>query len=142
MNIQRFAAAVVAVYLVLWALAIGLFDYALAAQLVGLKAVFRPEVEMNQLVIWTAGGHFLQVLVFCYIFLKGYEQKGVMEGVRYGLLIGLLFATTDLTWRAGLPIDTGTTIAWALADLIMWTVGGAVLAAIYRPADDQAVADG
>ena len=52
--------------------------------------------ETEHMVSWV--GRILFSLVFCYNFLQRYENKSVGEGVRYGLLIGLLLIGLDLDW--------------------------------------------
>ena len=90
---------------------------------------------MNELFAWAIIGHLVQTIVFCYIFLQGYENKGVMEGVRFGLLMGLFLASVDVTWYPALPIEAITSAVWVISDLVLSIAGGAVLAAVYRPAD-------
>ena len=78
-------------------------------------------------------GRILYTLVFCYIFLQGYENKGVGEGVRYGLLIGLLLIGLDLDWYGVTNVVLSDAGAWWVTDLVASIVGGAVLATVYQP---------
>ena len=135
MNAKRFALAVVAVFITMWLLSLLIYDVLFVEQTRSLMALFRPEAEMTDRFAWIIIGHFAQTIVFCYIFLQGYENKGVMEGVRFGLLMGLFLASVDVTWYAALPIEAVTSVVWVISDLVLAIAGGAVLAAVYRPAD-------
>ncbi len=69
---------------------------------------------------------------FTLIFSKGYEGKGIMEGVRYGLYIGI--------WMSmGMAYGTYTMIAipyslalkWFLLGIVQYIIMGIVVAAVY-----------
>lgn len=140
MNTKRFVLAVVAVYVVLAAFGITFYENVFAAQFAPFEAFMRPQAEMVNMMAWSLLGHLAQVIVFCFIFLKGYENKGVMEGVRYGVLIGLYMVSLDVVWYSALPLPLSTLIFWAVLDFIMMVIAGAVLAAIYKPAEAPAEA--
>ena len=58
-------------------------------------------------------------LLFTCIFTKGYEGKGPMEGIRYGLLVGLLITVPGaFATYAVQPITLSLAIAW----FVYWTV--------------------
>lgn len=71
-------------------------------------------------------------LVFTFIFTKGYENKGIGEGVRYGILIGLLFIPTNLIFFAVQPLPWALVVLWSIGGLIEMMLAGAITAAIYR----------
>ncbi|MGH8496229.1 MAG: hypothetical protein ACREVN_08835 [Gammaproteobacteria bacterium] len=95
--------------------------------------VFRPEPEFQGMmwVIFVTGA--VTTFLFCYIFTKGYEGKGLAEGLRYGLLIGLLMSVPMLDQYVLYPLSLNLTVTWFLTGVINFMIGGAVLAAIYRP---------
>jgi hypothetical protein len=110
--------------------------YVLGDTYQALSHVWRPEAEMMSKMwimfltsaVWT--------VLFCYIFTRGYENKGVMEGVRYGLMIGL-FIGIPFSYEsyAIYPITIGLANAWVILSVVMAIACGAVLAAIYKPAE-------
>jgi len=79
-------------------------------------------------------GQLLLPIIFLYIFLKGYENRGVWEGVRYGVLIGLLFVPTNFIWYAVQPLPFILIVAWIVGGIIEMALAGAIVAKIYRPA--------
>jgi len=84
--------------------------------------------------IWLVLGQLVISVMFCFIFLKGYENKGVMEGVRYGGLISLLFIGPNLIFYAVQPLPLNLIVYWSIGGLIEVMIAGAILALIYQPA--------
>ena len=54
-----------------------------------LAASFRPKEQMDSMMPIMILSGTVVLFLFCYIFTKGREGKGVIEGVRYGALMGL-----------------------------------------------------
>jgi hypothetical protein len=99
-----------------------------------LASVWRPEAEMQAKMWIFFVTSFVAIFLFCYIFTKGYENKGVVEGVRYGVLVGLLL-TVPMAYDSYViyPIPYSLALTWFLTGMVFWVVLGALLAAIYRP---------
>jgi len=80
-------------------------------------------------------GLFFAMLVATYLYAKGYEGgSGVQEGMRFGVLIGLL----TVGYVAGvnyaiMNIGMRMAAAYALAGLVEWVVVGMVMGFIYHP---------
>ena len=73
-------------------------------------------------------------LVFVFIFTKGYEGKGVMEGIRYGFWIGLIVSFVgSFNQFTVYPIPYGLTWQWIIYGMIELMIVGAVTALIYKP---------
>lgn len=83
---------------------------------------------------WIAmlAGQMIFPLMFTYIFTKGYENKGIPEGIRYGVLIGLLFLPSNLIFYAVMPLPSVLAAAWILGGIIEMAVLGAIVAGIYK----------
>ncbi len=131
MNVQRFGMAAVAVFVVFGVVYIGAM-YLFADQFKALMESFSMSEEPG-MSTWV--GRVLYTLVFCYIFVQGYENKGIAEGVRYGLLIGLLLLGINLDWFGYLDIAVGDAAVGWLVDFVASIAAGATIAAIYKPAD-------
>lgn len=73
---------------------------------------------------------------FTLIFIKGYEGKGVGEGVRYGIYVGLLINMTEFLIRSGTTTMPGS-ILWGyhVGMTIVCIVMGVAAAAMYKPAN-------
>jgi len=96
--------------------------------------VFRPQAEMN-LVVGFAATAF-GFLVFAYAFAKGYEGGvGVLEGLRFGVVIGLLLSCFAVVWNyVTLPLSGTLAVAWIADTIAEMALYGAVVGLVYRPA--------
>ena len=99
-----------------------------------MASVWRPKAEMDSMMWVMMLSAALATFIFCYIFTRNYEGKGVAEGLRYGALIGVLVSvcgSIDQFWIY--PIPFSLAFKWLTSGLAYWMVLGAVLALIYRP---------
>ena len=75
-------------------------------------------------------------LLFVYIFTKGYEGKGIAEGAKYGLIIGLFVSLTgSYSQYVVYPLPYSLALKWFLYGTIELIVAGIVVALIYKPAE-------
>jgi len=96
--------------------------------------LWRPEAEMARysLVMWL--GTLFYAFFFVFVFSKGYEGRGIAEGLRFGLFIGLLIGVpvTAGFW-ASMPVPNAIAAGWLIGGVIENIAVGAVAAAVYRP---------
>jgi hypothetical protein len=104
-----------------------------------LASAFRPEAEMLDL-MWIMMLTGLGVLfLFCYIFTKGHEGKGIGEGIRYGALIGTLVSLpTAIDAYVIYPITVELAAMWFVSGVLSFVIFGAIFAAIYKPSSSHA----
>lgn len=96
--------------------------------------LWRPTAEMNQMMwlMWLSG--LIWAFLFVYIFAKGYEGKGLIEGFRYGIVIGIFFSlTTSLGTYSVQPIGFGLAASWFISGFIQIIIYGLIAALIYAP---------
>ena len=99
-----------------------------------LASVFRPEEQMNSMMWIMMISAALVVFVFCYVFTQGREGTGVMEGVRYGTLMGLFLALpTSIDAYVIYPITQELAAVWFISAVVSLRRGGAVVAVIDKP---------
>ena len=87
-------------------------------------------------------GQLLVAFGFCFIYTKGYQAKGICEGLRYGFYVCVAFAwgPTLITYPVYLyPGDL--TLMWGVVYLIELLVCGLIVGAIYTPAEAKVVTD-
>jgi hypothetical protein len=100
----------------------------------GLADVFRVEAEMMGMMWMMMAGSLLYLFLFCYIFTKGYEGKGVSEGARYGLLMGLFLSIPmSVDNFVVYPLPGSLAVTWFISGVVSFVAAGAVFAAIYKP---------
>jgi hypothetical protein len=99
-----------------------------------LASAFRPEAEMMDM-MWIMMLTGLGVLfLFCYIFTKGHEGKGIGEGVRYGGLVGVLVGLPSaVDVYVVYPITAELSAIWFVTGVLSFMIFGAIFAAIYKP---------
>ena len=102
-----------------------------------LASAFRPEAEMMDM-MWIMMLTGLGVLfLFCYIFTKGYEGKGVVEGLRYGVIMGVLLSfPAAIDVYVIFPITCDLAMKWFASGVASFTIFGALFAVIYKPSAD------
>ena len=107
MNVKRFVLGFVAVFVASQVLGFVIHQVLLGATYASLADVWRPEAEMmaKMWMMWITGG--LWTVLFCYIFTRGYEDKGIMEGLRFGLLIGLFWIPFAYESHVIYPVPIG-----------------------------------
>lgn len=130
---KRFWMALAACYVVGQVLGFVINTVLLADLYKSLAHVWRPEAEMNAKMWIFFITSFIAIFLFAYIFTRGYENKGVMEGVRYGALMGA-FVSFPMAYDSFVvyPITYNLTLSWLSTGLAYWIILGALLALIYR----------
>ena len=124
----------VAVYIVMQLFGYVLNMVLLADSYEALAHVFRPQEEIESLMGIMFVSSAIGLWLFCYIFTKGYEGKGIMEGVRYGALMGLFLGiSTSIDAYVIYPITQELAMIWLVSSVVGLAIGGAVFAAIYKP---------
>jgi hypothetical protein len=95
--------------------------------------VFRPQSEMN--LAFGLGATLVGFFVFAYAYAKGYEGgKGAVEGLRFGVVVGLLLATFSVAWNyVVLPVSGTLAAAWMIDVIVEMAIYGAVVGLVYKP---------
>ncbi len=92
--------------------------------------LWRPEAEMKYGVIVVV--QLIFALFFTFIFSKGYEGKGIWEGVRYGFFMSLLMNVTGAYMSyATMPIPYLLALKWFLFGTAQYMIYGALLSIVY-----------
>ena len=136
MNVKRFVLACAAVYVIYQIFGFVVHQLLLSDIYKVMESVWRPEAQMMSKMwimyltsaVWT--------VLFCYIFTRGYEDKGAMEGARYGLIMGL-FIGIPFAYESYMiyPITLSLAHAWMVSAVVLSVICGLVLALIYKPAE-------
>ena len=92
--------------------------------------VMRPEAEAKTWIYFVTSA--IISFFFTLIFSKGYEGKGIGEGLRYGLYVGLLMATPmAYDSYASYPLPYSLALQWFIYGMIQYLILGAVVAMVY-----------
>ena len=135
MNVKRYVVAAIVVWVALFILEYILHGVVLTGFYRDIESTLRPANSMPEFFVWVLLGELILAFGFCYIFIKGFENRGLAEGVRYGLLFGLTFGvSTTLINYAVHPIPGGMAAALIVGYAVEMGILGTIAAAIYKPA--------
>ena len=132
MNTKRYLGASIAVFICFQILEFIIHGPLLGKVYMSMEGVWRPDMMSKMWIIYTTS--FILSFLFVYIFTKGYEGKGIGEGFRYGLLIGLLMNVVGMfNQYAVYPIPFVLALQWFIYGMIEFSICGIVAAMIYKP---------
>jgi len=131
-NRPRFAVAILAGFSFVF-----LYEYAvhavLLADLYGTTPdLWRGADEMQRLFSFTLGLQLLFTIALAFLFTRNFEGKGLIEGVRFGLTVGFIFAVMAFSQYAWLPISVGLAVIWAVAALVKTVALGVLFSLLYK----------
>jgi len=113
----------------------------LGATYESLKDVWRPDMESKMWIyhiVMLVGAFF-----FSFVFSKGYEGRGIMEGVRYGFYIGV-WMSIGMAYGtyAMIAIPYSLALQWFVYGIIQYMILGVLLALVFKkkPAPEAAPA--
>jgi hypothetical protein len=93
--------------------------------------IWRPIMEMKLWMLSVTGAFFSFFFVF--IFSKGYEGKGVAEGIRYGVYVALMVALPHAYGNYALmQIPYSLALQWFLYWSLEYVIAGAILSGVFR----------
>ena len=130
---KRFFLAVAAVFVVHEVLGFIIHQVLMTPFYQETYSLWRMPEEINLGLIYLVA--VIWSLLFTYIFTKGYEGKGPMEGIRYGLLVGLLISVPmAFATYAVQPITLSMAMAWFVYGTIQVVACGLAAALVYQRA--------
>lgn len=134
MNTKRLFIAMIVVFVALVVLELLLHGVILASIYEQTAELWRPEAEMNKYMWLLYPGYAVLAILFCYIYSKGYEGKdGIGEGLRYGLIIGLLMQVPRaIGTYATMPYPGNLVVYWLIGGLIESLILGLLVGVIYK----------
>jgi hypothetical protein len=92
--------------------------------------VWRPDMMQKMWIL-----HIVKLVVaflITFIFSKGYEGKGIMEGLRYGLYIGVLMSIgMAYGTYAMVAIPYSLALQWFIYGVVEYTIVGVALALVF-----------
>ena len=136
MNTKKFWIAVVVVFIILEVTSYIIHGVILASTYGSeeVKGIFRSmeEMEAKMWIMWITD--LIWAYFFTFIFVKGYENKGIMEGLKYGIYMGL-FVSLVFSYQSYVvyPLPYSLVFQWFIYGLIQSIVFGLVVASIYKP---------
>lgn len=135
MNIKRFFGASIAVFVANQLMDLIIHGVILGKTYETMVNVWRPDMDSKMWIMTVSS--FIFAFLFVYIFTKGYENKGIAEGIRFGIIVGLLMNVVGmLSQYAVYPVPFSLVLQWFVFGMIQFTIYGIVAALIYKPKTD------
>ena len=132
MNVKRFLLASLAVFVSMQILDFLIHMVLLSEEYQYTASIWRADMMDTFWIMYLTGALFS--LIFVFIFAKGYQGKGILEGIRYGLLMGvLLMVIGSLNQYVIYPVPFNIVVKWIIFGLIEFMIVGVVAALIYKP---------
>lgn len=112
----------------------GLFLRPLYESVYGL---WRPDIQDKAWIMIVLD--YLTAFLFVYIFTCGRENRGIWEGVRYGLLMGLFFSLIGVFGQYVVyPLPFRLAAGWFFFNLLEFIAAGIITVLVYQPLYRQA----
>ena len=77
-------------------------------------------------------GQLTLPLFMTWIFTQNWENKGLSEGARYGVWIGLLLIPTNWIFYAVMPLPLSLALFWSVGGFAQCVLAGTIMAWFYR----------
>lgn len=97
-----------------------------------LSGLWRPMAEMQSKfwILYVVG--LIESICFTYIFSRGWEGRGILEGVRYGALVGLMVSIPGAYMQYVVyPLPYHLVLQWGLYGLAEFVVIGMSLSLVF-----------
>lgn len=130
MNVKRFIISTIAVFISVVAIDFIFHGILFESLYFETQELWRPKEEMKMPFMSISQLGF--ALMFSYIFIKNYENRGLEEGMRFGAYFGLFLAVIQLGKYAYMPVPITLVEGWMLADFIKAFVCGVLLSIAYK----------
>lgn len=131
-NHRRLATAIVAAYIADIVFNMFYHGHFMMPAYLETASMWRNMAEMKQYMAYCYLGHLILVSIAGIIFARGYDNKGLMEGFRFGLLIGLFMSSQIVVGFAYNPWPNYLFTGWIVGSLLEGIVIGLMLAMVYR----------
>ena len=94
-------------------------------------SLFRPQAEFGNYMPWLIAGHI--IMAFFLTMMCASFTAGAGGGAKLGFMIGLFCCGVDFIAYAVHPFTMKMLWGWVAGDIIMVTIAGALIGAIYKP---------
>ncbi len=131
-NIVRFVMSILAGFVCIFGFDFLVHGILLAETYQETVHLWRPMEEMQNYMPLTMGVQFAYAVILAFIFTRHYEGKGIVEGVRFGVMMGALVGVLQISAYAYMPISLFLGLAWSGAYLVQAIIVGIVFSLLYR----------
>lgn len=132
MNTQKYMISSLAA--AVWIFLYGFLIYAvlLTDYLAGIATAGLLLPEASQSIMWIGIGCLIQGFGLGLLYTKGHEAKGMMEGVRFGLYVGIVIIGIYVLFSGVSTQTLRASITYGIIDTVMYMGAGVVFAMLYK----------
>ncbi|MBY0371193.1 hypothetical protein K2X33_10940 [bacterium] len=131
-NVKRLILATLAVIVFFFVSNFVIHEVMLKSTYEATMTLWRDKPTMESMMIWMLVAQILIAKYGTFIFVKGYEGKGMIEGIRFGIYMGLLTTGYTLIQFVTTPIPGSLAWAWIWTGMVQWIVAGMIAACVYK----------
>src|SRR5262249_61533247 len=99
--------------------------------------LLRPEADLKSYFGWLALGQMVMAFFFTLLCVRYVPSGRASTGAMLGILVGLVYAGPHLISFAVQPLTFKILCGWIAGAVIQFTVAGAIVGAIYKPAAEN-----
>jgi hypothetical protein len=101
------------------------------------STLLRPEANLKSHFVWLVLGHLVMAFFFTLLCARYVPSGRASAGAILGILVGLVYAGPHLISFAVQPLTLKILCGWILGAVIQFTIAGAIVGAIYKPAAEH-----
>jgi hypothetical protein len=129
-NVKRFVMATLAVFAAIFVTDFLIHGVLMKSAYESTASLWRPKEEMK--CVWMLLGQLLIAKGFTFLFVKGYEGRGIGEGLRFGFFVWPLVMGGYFIQYAVSPLPCSIVFSWVVAVLAQLLVMGTVASKVYK----------
>jgi len=134
MNWKRFFFAFIAAFIFLFVFGFLWYGTLMHGAHREVPTLLRPEAAFQSYFGWLALGQFVMAFFFTLLCARYVPDGRAGAGALLGILVGLVYAGPHLISFAVQPLTFKILCGWIAGAVIQFTVAGAIVGAIYKPA--------
>ena len=134
MNWKRFFFAFIAAFVFLFVFGFLWYGTLMHGAHREVPTLLRPEAAFQSYFGWLALGQFVMAFFFTLLCARYVPRERAGAGAMLGILVGLVYAGPHLISFAVQPLTFKILCGWIAGAVIQFTVAGAIVGAIYKPA--------
>jgi hypothetical protein len=130
MNTKRYVLATFSTFLFVFIFEFIVHGLLLKGAYMETRDLWKPQT--GQGMAFMALSQYLFSAFAVYFYTRKYEGKGPVEGLRFGLILGLILFSLDLGAYSFLPIPFSLVFSWMMANLLKGIGAGLVASIVYK----------
>jgi hypothetical protein len=99
--------------------------------------LWRTEADFGSHFPWLVLGHAVMAFFLTLLYASFVASGGAGAGVKLGVMIAFLYIGNNLITFAVQPLTTKILAGWMVGGLLEFAIAGAIVGAIYKPAQAQ-----